>query len=59
MNSFVSWLSGKKTYITGAASVLSGVAGVATGTISPAEGVQMLLTGLMGIFLRNAVAKQS
>lgn len=56
MNSIVNFLQGKKTYITGAAAVLAAVAGVATGQVSAAEAVQMGLTGLMGIFLRNGIA---
>jgi hypothetical protein len=58
MNAILAFLSGKKTYITGAAAVVSAVAGVATGTVSPVEAVQMGLTGLMGLFLRAGIAKQ-
>jgi hypothetical protein len=58
MNGFFNWLQGKKTYITGAASVLGGVAAVATGTISPVEGVQLALQGLLGIFIRNGIANK-
>lgn len=56
MNSFVAFLQGKKTYITGAASVLGGVAAVAVGSITPVEGIQLALQGLLGIFIRNGIA---
>jgi hypothetical protein len=58
VSAIVNWLQGKKTYITGAAAVLTAVAGVATGQVGAAEAVQMGLTGLMGIFLRNGLANK-
>jgi len=56
MAKLIAFLQGKKTYITGAASVLGGVAAVATGSITPVEGVQLALQGLLGIFIRNGIA---
>jgi len=55
VDAIVNWLQGKKTYITGAAAVATAIAGVASGQISAPEAIQMGITGLLGIFLRNGI----
>ena len=48
-----------KTFWTGATAVLGGAAGIATGAITPAEGANMIVTGLIGIFLRTSINKSA
>lgn len=47
----------QKTTWTGIAGVIAAVGGVMTGTLSPVEAVQIGLTSLIGIFLRQGISK--
>jgi len=48
-------LKGKKTYVTGVMGLLAAVAGVLTGDATIAQGSQLGLTALLGIFLRSGM----
>ena len=48
-------LSGKKTYVTGVLGLIAAFAGVLTGDATLAQGAQLGLTALLGIFLRNGI----
>jgi len=48
-------LSGKKTYVTGIMTILGAVAGVLTGTLGIPDAVQLGVTALLGIFVRNGI----
>jgi len=48
-------LSGKKTYVTGVLGLLGAVGAILTGDATIAEGMQLGLTALLGIFLRNGI----
>ena len=48
-------LKGKKTYVTGVLGLIAAIAGVLTGDATIAEGAQLGLTALLGIFLRSGI----
>ena len=50
-------LSGYKTYITAGLAVIGAVAGYLTGDVSMSDAAQLVVTALLGAFLRNGVAK--
>ena len=50
-------LSGYKTYITGGLTVLGAIAGYLTGDMALADAAQLVVTSLLGIFVRVGVAK--
>lgn len=50
------WYKQKTTW-AGLASVLSGVGGLVTGSVDPNTAVPLIATGLIGIFLRQGIAK--
>lgn len=41
-----------RTVLTGAATALAGLAGMISGQISYVDGIQLVSTGLIGVFLR-------
>ena len=47
-----------KTFWTGITALVTAGAGYATGELPLAAAVQTAFTGLLGIFLRSAIAKQ-
>ncbi|UPT53188.1 hypothetical protein [Synechococcus phage Ssp-JY42] len=50
-------LSGYKTYITAGVAIVGAVAGYLTGDVSMSDAAQLVVTALLGAFLRNGVAK--
>lgn len=48
-------LSGYKTYITGAVSVITAVALYLTGTDTLAQTIQLVVTAIIGMTIRNAI----
>lgn len=48
---------GSKTVWTGFASIIAGIGAIATGTVPMYEGMQMIIMGALGIFLRDAIYK--
>ena len=48
-------LSGKKTYVVGFMSLIGALASVLTGEASIAEGIQVGVTALLGMTLRNGM----
>ena len=48
-------LSGKKTYVTGVMALLGAIAGILTGEMAVAEGINLGVTALLGIFIRNGM----
>lgn len=50
-------LSGYKTYITAGLAIAGAVAGYLTGDVSMSDAAQLVVTALLGAFLRNGVAK--
>lgn len=51
----MNFLSGYKTYITGAAAILTAAGLYASGTDTAAEAVQLVITALLGMFIRSGV----
>lgn len=49
-------LKGKKTYLTAGVAVLTAGAAYATGEATPIQATQLVVTALMGAFLRNGVS---
>lgn len=49
-------LSGYKTYITGALAVLGAIAAYLTGEETIAQAVQLGVTAILAMFIRNGVA---
>lgn len=49
-------LKGYKTYITAAVAVIGAVATYLTGETSAADAAQLVVTALLGAFLRNGMA---
>ena len=49
-------LSGKKTYITGVLAILGAVGAYLAGDSTPMEAAQLVVTALIGMFIRNGVA---
>ncbi len=49
------FLKGKKTYITGAGMILAGVLSHVQGQTNLAETIQLVGTGLLGLFLRKGI----
>ena len=47
-----------KTFWTGVSALVTAAAGFATGEMAAATAIQTAFTGLIGIFLRSAIAKQ-
>jgi len=47
----------QKTTWTGIIAVVGAIAGVATGTLPISMAIQTAITGLIGIFLRQGIAK--
>lgn len=52
----MNFLSGYKTYITGAAAIASAVALYASGTDTLPEMVQLVITALLAMFIRSGVS---
>lgn len=50
-------LSGYKTYITAGVAIVGAVAGYLTGDVSISDAAQLVVTALLGAFIRNGVAK--
>ena len=48
-------LKGKKTYITAAVTVIGAVAGYLIGDVSIADTIQLVVTALMGAFVRDGI----
>lgn len=49
------FLSGKKTYVTGAMAFLGAIAGVLTGDLAISEGIQLAVTAVLGMTIRNGI----
>jgi hypothetical protein len=62
MASILAWLAGKKTYLTGIAAIVAAVLSLAhvevpgVPEVDHSTAIQMIVTALMGIFIRNGVA---
>jgi hypothetical protein len=48
-----------KTFWTGLISTIGAIGGYATGAVAPVEAIQLAVTGLTGMFLRQAINKQA
>lgn len=46
---------GQKTYITGALTILGAIAGVLTGDMAIVDAVQLGVTALLGMTIRNGI----
>ena len=49
-------LSGYKTYITAAVTIIGAVGAYLSGEVSLVDTVQLVVTGLIGAFLKNGMA---
>ena len=52
----IPWYRQKTTWV-GVAAIVGAAGGLATGTLQAAAAIQMVVTGLIGIFLRQGVEK--
>lgn len=52
----MNFLTGYKTYITGAASIIGAVALYANGTDTASQAIQLVITALLAMFVRSGVA---
>ena len=48
-------LSGYKTYIVAGVAVIGAIAGMLTGDMTYAAGAQLIITALLGAFIRNGI----
>ena len=48
-----------KTFWAGVAAVITAVGGYSTGDLTPAAAIQVGLTGIVGIFLRDAIRTET
>jgi uncharacterized membrane protein AbrB (regulator of aidB expression) len=48
-------LKGYKTYITGALTIAGAVTGYLTGDVALADGLQLVVTALLGMFIRDGI----
>lgn len=48
-------LEGKKTYITGIVTVIGALAGILTNSVSIPDGIQLIITAVMGMTIRNGI----
>lgn len=48
-----------KTFWTGLISTVGAIGGFATGSLAPVEAIQLAVTGLTGMFLRQAINKSA
>lgn len=48
----------QKTFWTGLGSIVAGAGGMATGEMTPVDGIQMVILGLLAIFGRDALNKK-
>jgi hypothetical protein len=52
-------LAGKKTYVTGVLGLLGAIGAYLTGDATLMDAVQLGVTSLLGIFIRNGVSKSA
>lgn len=52
-------LKGKKTYITAAVAIVGAVAGYLVGDVSMADAAQLVVTALLGAFVRAGVSSEA
>ena len=51
-------LTGYKTYITGGVAIVGAVGLYLAGTDTLAQSIQLVITALLGMFIRNGIANQ-
>jgi ABC-type uncharacterized transport system permease subunit len=51
------FLSGYKTYLTGAAAILTALAGLASGTMDVPTAIQTTYTAILAMTVRHGIAK--
>ena len=62
MSSILSWLSGKKTYTVGLVGVITGILSLIGASVpgvpvlDKSAAVQLIVTSLLGVFIRNGIA---
>jgi hypothetical protein len=52
-------LKGKKTYVTAALTILGAVGGYLTGDLTLAAAAQLVVTALLGAFIRSGVTTEA
>jgi hypothetical protein len=50
--------NGKKTYIVGAGTILGAIGGVMTGALPLEQAIQLVVTALLAMTLRNSISTQ-
>lgn len=53
------FLSGYKTYLTGIAAIIGAVAGYANNALDAPSALQLIVTALMGMFIRHGVTAEA
>jgi hypothetical protein len=51
----MNYLSGYKTYVTAIVTIISAVAAVLVGDMAYADAAQLIVTALLGAFVRNGI----
>lgn len=52
-------LKGYKTYIVGTLTILGAIGGMLTGDLAVSAGIQLVVTALLGMFIRQGVTTEA
>ena len=56
MENIMFGLEGKKTYITGIITIVGAIAGILTNSVPLPDGIQLVITAVMGMTIRSGIS---